>query len=235
MTTTGPVVSVDGLTVRYRDVVALDNVSFTAQRGQIVAVVGASGAGKSTLLQVLTGTLSPTSGRYELMNGQASATVGFVPQLDRSGDDCPLHAAEVVALGMPRSGVAVRRSERAQARLLLDRLGLAGLAHRRLSELSGGQRQRVSIARALATGADVLLCDEPTSGADPVRVAEIMQMLTSIADAGAVVLLTTHDIDRVARQADLVVALRAGAVVYCGPAASMDDDVVAAVYRTDVA
>ena len=234
MTAAGPAVVVDGVTVRYKNSVALDNVSFTASRGQVVAVVGASGAGKSTLLKVLTGVLSPTSGRYAIGDGQAATSVGFVPQLDGSGDDCPLSAVEVVALGAPRTGFATRREEREKARRLLDELGLAGLADRTLSELSGGQRQRVAIARALATGADVLICDEPTSGADPVRVAEIMQTLTAIARSGAVVILSTHDVDRVARHADLVVALHAGKVAFCGEAGSLDDDTVMAIYRTDV-
>lgn len=230
----GCAVVVDGVSVRYRDVNALDGVSFTADRGQVVAVIGASGAGKSTLLKVLSDVLEPTEGHVVLGNGRVGGAVGFVPQMDRSGDDCPLNIVEVVSLGAPRSGLATRRAERETARRLLDGLGLAGLHERRLSEMSGGQRQRVAIARALATGAGVLICDEPTSGADPVLVAEIMQTLTSIARSGAVVIVSTHDVDRVARQADLVVALRAGKVAYSGDADSLDEDTVLDIYRTGV-
>jgi ABC-type Mn2+/Zn2+ transport system ATPase subunit len=233
MTSGRPVISVTGLTVRYKDSVALDNVSFSAQRGQIVAVVGASGAGKSTLLKVMTGTIVPTSGTFELGDGNAGTSVGFVPQLTSSGDDCPLSVAEIVALGKPRNGFATRQAERKKAQALLERLGLGGVAHRTLSELSGGQRQRVAIACALSAGADVLICDEPTSGADPVRVAEIMQTLTDIARSGAVVVISTHDVERVALHADLVVALRDGVVVYCGEARLLDDETVTDIYRTD--
>jgi ABC-type Mn2+/Zn2+ transport system ATPase subunit len=230
--TAAATVTVDELTVRYRDSVALDHVSFTAHGGQLVAVVGASGAGKSTLLKVLTGTLSPTSGRCRIESSAGvNVKVGFVPQLDASSDDCPLSALEVVSLGKPRVGLFAAKNEREQARILLERLGLAGLGHRTLSELSGGQRQRVAIARALATGADVIVCDEPTSGADPVRVAEIMEQLVSIARSGAVAVVSTHDVDRVARQADVVVALRDGAVVYCGHPDQLTESAVSAIYQ----
>lgn len=233
MTSSRPVISVNGLTVRYKDSVALDNVSFTALAGQIVAVVGASGAGKSTLLKLLTGTLTPASGTITLGDGHVDASVGFVPQLTSSGDDCPLSVVEIVTLGKPRNGFSTRQAEREKARLLLERLGLSGIAHRTLSKLSGGQRQRVAIARALFAGANVLICDEPTSGADPVRVAEIMQTLTDIARSGAVVVVSTHDVDRVARRADMIIALREGAVVYCGEASLLDDDTIISIYKTD--
>ncbi len=176
----------------------LHNVDFTAGAGEFVAVCGPNGAGKSTLLRALAGLLP---------GGQVDARrVAYVEQ----GARCAwgLRVADVVALGR----IPWRDADRDAVAGAMAVCGVAGFAERRVDELSGGQARRVMLARALATGAEVLLLDEPVADLDPRAMHEMMGLLAAQARAGRCVVAVLHAVELAAAYATRMVVLEEGRV-----------------------
>lgn len=228
-----PMVVLEKATLGYSaDAPVLVDVDVSMRAGELVGVVGCSGAGKSTLLSALCGGPVQLSGRV-LVEGRdprrSGHPVGLVPQL---GDEVltNLSLIELVSLGRPRAGLFSSRTERAAAAALLDRLGLSGLGSRRMGELSGGQRQRVAIARALTASSAVLLCDEPTSGADPALTAEIVGVLAEVAASGATVIIATHDLSVVAPRLDRLIGVAGNGIRFDGSPAEFGTAEQSVVY-----
>ncbi len=194
----------------------LDGVSLSVGAGELVAVVGPNGAGKSSAIRALAGLLPLTGGQARLGGEDVSSLsprgraerAAYLPQERRIAWNLP--AVEVAALGAPflTTGDAVER-----ARAALDEVEAGHLADRGVAEMSGGERARVLLARALATGAQALLTDEPTAGLDPEAQLMVLERLKARAGAGQAVLVSLHDLALAARFADRVVVLDAGRVV----------------------
>jgi macrolide transport system ATP-binding/permease protein len=188
---------------------ALRGVSLTVAAGEFLAIAGPSGGGKSTLLNVLGLLDVPTSGEYSIAG---SSTADLTPdQVTRLRSDSfafifqSFHlldyrpAVESVELGLLYRGVPARvREERARA--ALAQVGLTHLAYKRANTLSGGERQRVAIARAFATGAPVVLADEPTGNLDSENGRAVIESLAELHKQGTTIVLVTHE-DAVARYA----------------------------------
>ncbi len=204
-----------------RTVTALDDVSLTIPRGQMVAIQGPTGGGKSTLLQMLGALERPTKGSVALgdddlstmrdsqLAGIRAKEIGFVFQ---SFNLIPtLTAQENVETALEPLGLAsVERKSKAVAALAT--VGLADRAGHRPSELSGGQQQRVAIARALVKEPDVLLADEPTGSLDEATRDEIMDLLeASWRDRGLTLVIVTHD-SAVAKRAQRRLTIKQGKV-----------------------
>src|SRR3954468_22081396 len=200
-------VRLTGVTRRFGDVVALQDVSLRACGGQVVAVVGPSGSGKSTMLELVCGLQQPDAGTV-----RAGRAV-LMPQSDLL---LPwLDARDNAALPLRIAGVR-RDAARDRAHALLAELGLAGFEHARTWELSGGMRQRVAVARTLLSGAPILCLDEPFGALDAITRADAQAWLAGVlAAAPPPVLLVTHDVEEAAVLADRVVVLspRPGRVV----------------------
>jgi putative ABC transport system ATP-binding protein len=187
----------------------VEDVSLEIDAGQWLVLRGASGSGKTTLLSLIGAMSRPTSGevlvageptsrlrdaaRAELRRG----TVGFVFQDLQLIDDMTvlenvlLPLVPVAISALDRDGN--ERADRARATALLERFGVADLAHARAQNLSGGERQRVAIARALLGSPKLLLLDEPTAHLDDARAAQILDTIASIAKDGCAVVTATHD------------------------------------------
>jgi putative ABC transport system ATP-binding protein len=204
-----PLITFDKVSRRYgtgeAEVVALDSVSLTIEKGEFVAIMGPSGSGKSTAMNIIGCLDRPTSGAY-LFQGVPVQNLdqdrrallrrhalGFVFQgfnlLARST------ALENVELPLIYKGLPTR-DRRLLAREALRKVGLAGREDHRPSQLSGGQQQRVAIARALAGGPSVILADEPTGNLDSSRSHEIMQLLQRLnREDGITIVMVTHEDD----------------------------------------
>ena len=205
---------------------ALDGVSLTIDQGEFVAIVGSSGSGKSTAMNIIGCLDVPTSGTYHLggidvstMDDDQQAEIrnkmlGFIFQ--QYNLIPKLNVLENVELPLLYAGVdASERKERAMASL--QRVGLADKCRNLPSQLSGGQQQRVSIARALAGRPAVILADEPTGALDSRTGREVLAMLQQVHAEGNTVVLITHD-NSIAVQAQRIIRLEDGHVVYDGPA-----------------
>lgn len=209
----GRIVDVREVSVSYGDVAALRGVSFSARPGDFVAVTGHSGAGKTTLINAIAGIVELASGEIDLGAGRGSErdprAVAIIPQ--GNGLATMLTAYENVLAPLRARGYApAEAAERATAALASVGLGESGT--HLVEELSGGQQQRAAVARGLAIESVVLLADEPTSELDHDNRERILDLMRARADAGGIVVMTTHD-PEAAERADRVIELDDGEVV----------------------
>ena len=212
----------------------LDGTDVLVEAGELVAVVGPNGAGKSSLIRAFAGLL-PLSGGVVRLQGDdvttlslraRAARVAYLPQEGRIAWNLP--AIEVAALGAPFLSGADALSA---ARTALEEVEAGHLADRGVGEMSGGERARVLLARALTTGAQALLADEPTAGLDPEAQLMVMERLRARAAAGQAVLVSLHDLALAARFADRIVVLDAGRVVAdAAPLAALTPEVMAGTF-----
>jgi len=232
-------VRVQGLVAGYGGPPVLSGLDVTIARGELVGAVGPSGAGKSTLLRLLIGRARRYAGEMAVFDvpvrsGAPAQRIGFVPQMEASGDlNFPLTVEQAVLLGLTAGSRPLpwfSREEKRQARQMLERLGIGDLRRRALFELSGGQYQRMLLARALVSGAELLLLDEPTSGVDLQTRREILELLAELNADGLTVLLTTHDLNWVAAHLPRVLCLNRTLIADGAPADVFTSETLEATY-----
>lgn len=210
-----PAVEVNELMVRYGSFAAVDGASFTADHGQIVALLGRNGAGKTSTVETLEGYRRPAGGRVRVLGrdpvGEGRALAPRVGVMLQSGGVYPsMPARNVLRL------FASYYEDAEPVDALLERVGLQDAATTDWRRLSGGEQQRLSLALALIGRPDVVFLDEPTSGIDPTGRIVIRDVVTALRDAGACVLMTTHELEEAERLADRIVILHRGRVVADG-------------------
>ncbi len=220
-----PALQVDAVSFAYPRQAVLDCVSLSVDAGEFVALVGPNGSGKSTLLRLALGLTRPQGGDVRLFGlPPAELTerwrVGYVPQRPVASDVLPSTVEEVVA-----SGRLARRGWRRRLRgddweavgAALAAVDLSPLRRRLLSELSGGQQQRAFIAKALASGPELLVLDEPVAGLDAESQRGFRDSLVALVrELGTAVLLVSHELSAVADDLDRVVVLRHGKIAFDG-------------------
>jgi manganese/zinc/iron transport system ATP- binding protein len=201
------------MTVAYHRRPVIWDIDYDAPAGQLVAIVGPNGAGKSTLIKAALDLIPKVSGEVRMFGGlyaEQRERVAYVPQRTSVDWDFPVSAQDVVAMGLYRKigwFRPVTRRWRLEARRALERVGLADLARRQISQLSGGQQQRVFLARALVQQADLYLMDEPFAGVDAATERAILDVLRDLRSAGKTVLVVHHDLQTVAEYFDHVLLL----------------------------
>jgi phosphonate transport system ATP-binding protein len=244
-----PLISLTGVSKRFPNgTLALDEVSLTVPKGQLLSLIGLSGSGKSTLMRHLNGLHKPTGGSVRVMGVEVSSAsgralrevrrnVGFVfQQFGLVGRATCLENVLSGSLGRlrgPRYGVwSYPRSLRRQAFEDLERVGLAPQAYQRADTLSGGQMQRVAIARTLMQQPQLLLADEPVASLDPESSAQVLELLLRVAmEEKMTVIVTLHQVELALGWAHRIVGLRDGRVVLDRDARGLSQDDVMEVYR----
>jgi zinc transport system ATP-binding protein len=223
MTTTG-VIEVSGVAVALGGRPIIRDIDLTVGAGEVVALLGANGSGKSTLVKAMVGLHPLSAGTVSLFGEPLDHfhewhRLGYVPQRSPIAQGVPSTVAEVVAAGRlsrRKPFVPARRSDREAVARALATVGLADRARHPVATLSGGQQQRVLIARTLAGEPELLMLDEPNAGVDLDSQEAIAETLSSLAGAGATIVVVLHELGHLADVIQRSVVLREGRVVYDG-------------------
>ena len=209
-------IEVQHLTKRYGPVTAVDDVSFKAERGEILGFLGPNGAGKTTTMRILTGYMPPTDGKaivagYDVLDQpiEAKRRTGYLPETpplypDMTVRDYLTFCARIK--GVPRAERTTRVKD------TMERTRIADMANRHCAKLSKGYRQRVGLAQALLHNPDVLILDEPTAGLDPKQIIETRQLIKELGGDHTVI-LSTHILPEVSQTCHRVVIINKGRVV----------------------
>lgn len=209
-------IKVEGLTKRYAGTVAVDNISFEVEKGQIVGFLGPNGAGKTTTMRVLTCFLPPSDGKvsvagFDVLENpmEVKKRIGYLPETP------PLYPEmEVVEYlrfvgklkGIESREVGARTDE------VMERCSLTDVRSKLINKLSKGYRQRVGLAQAIIHNPDVLILDEPTSGLDPKQIIEIRELLRSLSGDHTII-LSTHILSEVEHSCERVIIIAQGKLV----------------------
>ncbi len=207
--------SLSSLTRRFGGRTALDAVDLVLEPGERVALLGHNGAGKTTLMKLVLGLDTPTAGRIEIAgqppgSAVARALTAYLPE------NVSFHPA-LTGREQLRHFLRLRGADPAGADGLLDKVGLAEAARRRIGTYSKGMRQRVGLAQALIGRPRLMILDEPTSGLDPVSRRDFYALLDDLAAHGTAILLSSHALSEVEARTDRIVVLSRGRKVAEGP------------------
>jgi ABC-2 type transport system ATP-binding protein len=209
-------IEVRDLTKRFGNVVAVDALSFDVGSGEVFGLLGPNGAGKTTTIRIIMDILSPDGGEVTLMGrspAQAKRDVGYLPE--ERGLYRNLRVLETLVYLAELKGV--RRAEaRERARLLLEGIGAADWAGRRVRELSKGMQQRVQFIASLVHDPEVVFLDEPFQGLDPVNVERVKDSIVELHDKGKTVVLSTHQMNLVEALCDRILLIHNGRALLYG-------------------
>ena len=206
-------IKVEALSRSYDDFIAVDQVSFTIESGEIVGLLGHNGAGKTTIMKMLTGYLEPSSGHLEVdgrdvarERSAAQSIIGYLPE------NCPLYMEMTVLdyLDYAAALHGVRAAERgARVREAIAQTDLADKVIQPIATLSRGYRQRVGVAQAILHRPKILILDEPTNGLDPTQIQHMRDLIRAQAQRSTVI-ISTHILQEVQAVCDRVIIMRAG-------------------------
>ena len=221
-----PHLEIAALSSRYGAEQVLDEVSLTANQGEVLSIIGPSGSGKSTLLRVLIVLTPPSGGEVSLDGkkidyGSRRSLRGLRDKMASVFQDYNLFQNMTVMRNVTVAPVKIKKRPRVEvereAQALLEKVGMAEKRDAYPEELSGGQQQRVAIARALATNPEILLLDEVTAALDPERVNEVLETIRRLTREGITMLIVSHEMAFVREVSTRVAMMDEGRVIECGP------------------
>lgn len=222
-TSDAPIISIQGLTKRYKTFTAVDNIDLEVRTGEIFGILGPNGAGKTTTLEMIEGLRPPDSGTIMVsgldavrQSEQVRKIIGV--QLQSTALFPYLTAGELIELFGHMYGVTQPDQ---QVDNLLNLVGLEAKARARVEEMSGGQQQRLSIALALVNKPKVTFLDEPTTGLDPIARRNLWETILGVRDAGTTVVLTTHYMEEAEVLCDRIAIMDGGHVIACDTPAGL--------------
>lgn len=207
-----PILDIRGLTVRFAEHVALEEITFHLHAGERVAVVGPNGAGKSTLFKVIVGVLPANSGQVNVYGSSSGrhSCIAYIPQRTQVDWNFPVSVFDVVMMGRTAKMKPFTRPGKSHHLVVehaLEMVGLQDLASRQISNLSGGQQQRMFIARALAQEAGLMLMDEPLAGLDDPSQESLLLLMKKLQQEKVTIMTATHDLDQAAQYFDRIMLL----------------------------
>ncbi len=213
-------IKAESLTRRYGDVVAVDDVSFQIEHGEIVGLLGHNGAGKTTIMKMLTGFLEPSSGSATI-NGQeimsnriaVQGSIGYLPE------NCPVYPDMIVVdyLDYASTLRGVESSKKtSRIRYAIEKTRLKEVALKRVNTLSRGYRQRLGVAQAILNSPEILILDEPTNGLDPSQIQEMRLLIKELAEKATVV-ISTHILQEVQAVCGRVIMINSGKLALDAP------------------
>jgi phosphonate transport system ATP-binding protein len=247
--------SIKGVSRTYGARKALDGVTLSVSRGEMIALIGPSGSGKSTLLRTLTGLVRidagggaieafgaplQTGGKVSDKVRKVRARIGFIFQqfnlVGRLSLFSNVMVGSLAKLPVWRGMIGLwPQADKRRAMEALTRVGVADYAAQRANTLSGGQQQRGAIARTLVQGAEVILADEPVASLDPVSARKVMAILQDLnRKDGLTVVVTLHHVEYAIRYCPRIVALKAGRIVYDGPAKGLNHALLVDIYGPEI-
>lgn len=224
-------IDVQGLSLQRGGRAVLTDVSFRANFGEVLAVLGPNGAGKSSLMRGLTG-LCPYQGRI-LVSGRDVCAMGtaeraraisFVPQQSQLTAALPVAALVGQGRYMHREGLLGQRTDQAAIDAALAQVDMSALRERPFTELSAGEQKRALLARALCSGARVLLLDEPTASLDIEHALRLLGLLRMLSAQGHCIVVVLHQLDEALQLADRALLLKAGRTLTIGPSKEVIDE-----------
>ncbi|MDD3773425.1 MAG: ATP-binding cassette domain-containing protein [Weeksellaceae bacterium] len=209
-------VLIQNLTQKYGKQLALDKVSLSIQKGEIVGLLGPNGAGKSTLMKSITGAIIPNSGEikideYSVLNHpiKTKKKIGFLPENN------PLYYDMYVKEYL--NFVAdIREEKKDKVTEIIQKVGLTPESHKKIGQLSKGYKQRVGLAQAILSNPEILILDEPTNGLDPNQILEIREIIREIGQSKTVI-LSTHIMQEVEALCSRVILLNKGKIISDSP------------------
>lgn len=215
------ILKVDGLTKTYGAITALNNLSFSIEKGNVYGILGPNGSGKSTTLGIVLNVVNKTSGNFTWFNGitphQALKQVGAI--IERPNFYPYMSAEQNLRLVCKIKGAPESRID--------EKLAIVGLLERKNDKFktySLGMKQRLAIASALLNNPEVLILDEPTNGLDPQGIHQIREIIKTIAKDGTTILLASHLLDEVEKVCSHVLIIRQGQKIYSGPVEAMSSN-----------
>jgi ABC-2 type transport system ATP-binding protein len=230
------VLELRGLTRRYGEVVALDDLSFTVAEGQMFGFVGPNGAGKTTAMRIILGVLAPDAGevrwRGQPMTDEIRKQLGYLPE--ERGLYPKMRVRDQLEYFGRLHGLSAADA-RSAAVYWIERLGVADRADDRVEQLSLGNQQRVQLAAALVHSPEVLVLDEPFSGLDPVGVDVLAEVLADRAADGIPVIFSSHQLELVERLCEAVAIINRGRLVAAGPVEELRSSGGERRYQVEVA
>ncbi|MGP9605634.1 ABC transporter ATP-binding protein [Arthrobacter sp. MYb211] len=238
---TSPIVTFDAARLAFGSRVLWEGLDLQVQPGEFLAVLGPNGSGKTSFINTMLGTTALNAGTVSIAGDpvrRGSELVGLIPQQRPFGDNVPLRARDLVALGVDgnRPGIRLaRRKVHAKVDELLELVGAQDYAHRPVSDLSGGEQQRLRAAQALAGDPRVLLCDEPLLSLDLHHQQAISEVIHRQAvQHGAAVIFVTHEINPILPYVDRVLYLAEGKFHLGSVDEVMRSEVLSALYGAPV-
>lgn len=209
-------ITIQNLTKKYGDQLALGNVSFSIQKGEVVGLLGPNGAGKSTLMKSVTGAILPTSGEIEVDGFsvlkqpiETKKKIGFLPENN------PLYY-EMYVKEYLQFVANLRKENKQRIEEVIQKVGLTPESHKKIGQLSKGYKQRVGLAQAILSNPEILILDEPTNGLDPNQILEIRDVIREIGKSKTVI-LSTHIMQEVEALCSRVILLNKGKVISDSP------------------
>ena len=215
----------------------IDGITLDIRKGSFTGLLGPSGSGKSTLLKLIVGLYKPWDGKikyhfFSNKKNKYSNIIGYSPQVESIEWDFPITVREFVSMGVwNQSGFFpwLNRTSKIEIDHLLHELGIGDYPNRQIKELSSGEQKRVFLARALIHNPEILILDEPTSGLDKTNKENFLELLRNLNWKGMTIIITTHDIDGVAKKLPWIVCLNKSIISQGEPDSTLSDNIL---YRT---